>query len=424
MTIRILISLVLLAAAPLPAQEKSIEQTLEALASSQVVTRRLALRAEADWKAPRLRTRLVELVRQDPDPNVREWSIDRLAIAPGGLAELFRERAEKDENPGPRAAAVLALGLCRREIDFDFFVATLSSGDRVAASAAYALAESGRPEAFAPLAGLLPTCGRDGWLGPAIPKAMMRLDAERALPLLLDGLVEPRSPRHWIAHELKEAGSRKALPRALELLVHEDDGTRRLAAAIVAVIGDEESIDPILAAMSAHPSEKASYLAALGKIGSSRALPVLMQSVGSDEKDVEARRAAAGALVRIRPEGRAKELEPRLAREADALVLVLLCEVLAELGEKESITALVPLLDDERRSDQPRRISSVWSYPWNVHLNEAAGHAIITLRDGRNPMPRSDLSIFPMDSSDLPQSMRARMWWSELENKAPYRRSD
>ena len=71
-----------------------------------------------------------------------------------------------------------------------------------------------------------------------------------------------------------------------------------------------------------------------------------------------------------------------------------LIEALGRLGDKAAIEVLLPLIDDTTLLAQPKKVRSIWSFPWNARVHGAAVWAILTIRNGKQPFRLADLSNF------------------------------
>jgi hypothetical protein len=107
------------------------------------------------------------------------------------------------------------------------------------------------------------------------------------------------------------------------------------------------------------------------------------------------------------------ELDPE---RAEAFLLDVFADApdtaLFRIGGPDARAAIARRVTDEGEEDvsrQPRTMSSVWAFPWNVRVSAMALWALAVLDEGRPPFPVEELSTFPPGRpSDWERGARAR----------------
>ena len=97
---------------------------------------------------------------------------------------------------------------------------------------------------------------------------------------------------------------------------------------------------------------------------------------------------------------------------------------LADLGERKAVADLMAFVSDGTCSAQPRMIGTVWGFPWNLRVGDAAVWAVLTLIDGKEPFPRNHLCSHPQPipaTRLAPERKRIETWWKSHETDPAYR---
>jgi HEAT repeat protein len=329
---------------------------------------------------------------EDPHPNIRGYCSRVLGTFRDErvfplLAEMVREEA----SPGPRHEALAALGRLGDPRGYEILLAKLSDpSDR--AWAVKGLGLLGDARAFPRIEKLYRELSSDPWLSSMAPEALLSLDEERAVDFLLELFPRVESaPRSALARALGEHPGPKVREAVTALLASEDGGLRLSAVQVLAAAGDSGTVPLLVPLLSGHRRERG---------------------------------AAADALRRIGDPAAARPIAELLSREILPTHRVTFLRALAELGDRRAVASMVPLLEDEGKTPQPMTISSVWTFPYNLHVKAAALWALRTLIDTEPPFEAAKLSLFPMAERDewaeegIPAFLR---WWEKHREDPAYR---
>ena len=114
---------------------------------------------------------------------------------------------------------------------------------------------------------------------------------------------------------LKEKGQTDEIIQALHS--SEDHNVRFEAASALGDIGNENCVEPLIAALEDHPRIKEVAIRSLGKIGDTRATPLLLHALADDSWEI--RSTAAKALGAIGDARAAPKLIEALENEGEAV---------------------------------------------------------------------------------------------------------
>jgi len=300
----------------------------------------------------------LSLSLRDPDEIVRVASLEALgrlhaADAVVNIVPLL----EQERRPAVRAAAVRALSEIPSEAAVDALVHALSTDDPSEPSAVRdALAHAGTRAS-----GKLVECLAGQPLvvtGDGCALALGRIGGASAAPAidagLRRGVVRPVAALHALASSMDP----RALSTVIEFLASDDPLVRRAAMdAADALLDPEEpdgrAVEPLARALDAahqHGSERAALVALLGKTGSPRAAPALIE-LARDATDPSIRIAAVRALGWVGRSGQDDVLMHALDDDNPNLRLAAALS-LRRIGSASSAGVLLDRL--ERAADQDR----------------------------------------------------------------------
>jgi HEAT repeat protein len=361
------------------------EKILADLSSSDYQTRRKAVLACEGRKEPEVLERLLVLAREDDHPNIRAAAVH---VLPGftdpRIFPLLVETARSSSNfVGPKQAALVALGKTKDERALPILLGFLSADSQSAAYAAKGLGHLGDERAFEPLLKLFLARPTDGWVGPAAPRALARIDPARTARAMLSCFGDLPSP------------------------------APRYAAEVLAKHGDESAVKPLLAFLSSpEKGRREAAIHALGGIGGETAVAALLAHLGKDSGDTA---AVARAIRDCGDASAAMPVARALAREENTVTKLLLMEALAALGNRRAVGTIAAHLSDDTFVPQPPWVSAIYGFPYNTRVRYAAWWAIRRILDGKPPVPLAELSGFPEGPSAAKQFEKgvAKLvdWW-------------
>jgi HEAT repeat protein len=371
-----------------------VAELLGRLDSPEPRVRSLAAIEAARRVEPEVVERLLAMARGDPSSGPREAAI--AALGPVKDARVFPllaaiSREDGGRAQGPRRAALAALGETGDPRAFDLLMEDLARPEW-APWAAEGLGRLGDARAYEAIERLYGEGIEDPWLSSSAPAALLRLDGPRAEKLLLERFpAVPAGARHHLVTLLGERGGAAVRTRMVELLTHAEGPVRTAAAAVLERAGDTSCTAALLRLLSGDRRDRQAIVSALAGIGDATAAP---------------------------------DLAAALRKESEVVVRVLLAGTLGRLGDRRAVADLLPLLADEGVSSQPKTISSIWRYPWNVRVRSVAVWAIRTLVDGAAPFPVEDLSSFPTPAplaDEDAEVHRLTGWWDGHREDPAYR---
>ena len=400
---------------------------LARLEAPDFATRRDALLDCRGRREPEIRAAVLRHAQTDPHPNIRGFAWAALGeLRDPNLVPKLMTAIGNDTNIFPRESACEALGKTKDPRAFDA-LATALAGD-AAVGAVRGLAELGDARAFPLLAAVFEReIAKPSRFIPrvteVVPGALVRLDRDAATAVLLR--VFPRAESGalmLIMQTLRELRTQQVRSAMVEQLGSPDSLHRRAAVNVLGSVGDASCVRPLLDLFANDAALRADCAEALGSQGDRRAAAPLIAALGA-RPDAKERRSLYGALGALHAPEAFAPLVKALGREDDAVAAVVLARALGTLGDRRAVAALLAKLDDVRTSRQPREISSIWGFPWNVRVSDAATWAAAKLAFGAEPCKVEQLSKFP--SPVGPESIAAARrrlteWWEKLSDHAPF----
>jgi hypothetical protein len=287
----------------------------------------------------------------------------------------------------------------------------------------------GDQKAFGPVRDLYIAHGiDDAIVSYFAPEALLTLDVGRALSFLLPWFAEaPERPgtyphegwneRIWrdrrqttrlaLAVTLGRHGGPEVVSKMIELLEAEDRDLRHAALVALEKAADVTAVPAVIAVIGTANEDRPLASQVLGSTGDPRAVPVLLQLL-KDEAG-ETRSAAAAALGSIGDPAAGEALAAALQVEEWPKTKILLLEALAKLHDRRSLVAVGARLDDPDGLPQPMGINAIWGFPWNTKVADVAIWAFLSIRDGKEAIPKSAFSSF-RDRTNPPA-----LWTAEIE---------
>jgi len=343
-------------------EERSKKDLLAALSDPNYQVRRKAVLAVEGRKEPELLDRVLEIAEFDPHSNIRGYAADVLGTVRGDkrVFPLLAKMADK-EDYGPQTHAFVALGKLGDPRAKRILLDGLGRQRGMRGYAAKGLGLLGDPEGFQPVARLLLEHADDPYVADMAPEALVRMLKPDALVFLRKHFVAlPSHARVSVAWVLGRHPDEKTRVMMEDLLKSEDRAVRLPAIHVLSELKNKKSTPALLAHFARQPEERAPVVEALGKARDARAVAPLVAA---------------------------------LRGENELLVKMRLIEALGRLGDKTAIEVLLPLIDDTTLLPQPQ-VSAIWGFPWNARVHGAAVWAILTIHNGKEPFPLSDLSNF------------------------------
>jgi HEAT repeat protein len=411
---RALACLLLIVAGVAAQASDEVAEMLERVDASKGRDRVIAMRACTGRDDPRVVERAARMSRGGSVAE-RMVAVQVLGSVGGDDAIAALVAVSKtDETAMLRGNALEELGRLGHAPSFDRMVAALDvHGART--SAIDGLRLLGDVRAYEPVCALYAARPDDPYVHEAAPEALIALDRGRAVPLLIERFRAcGPGERHDVARALASGPDERVVAALLGELEGEERLRRRHAIRALAGAGDSTTIERLVAHADRLPEDRAVTANAIGTApdGAVASQPLVLWLRETDVDRVRA--ACAHALGRLDVKGAAPAVANALAREPRGRPAVRMMECLATLGDARAVASLAGVLDDDTWIAQDGRISAINGFPENVMLREVAAWALLTLRDGREPFPRSDLSQFRQ--APRPHLVgrgweEAREWW-------------
>ncbi len=374
----------------------SREAVLQGFSARSFGVRRDAVWAARDHPDPTYLERLLVLARTDPHPNIRAWALQALVgYDDERVLPTLRAALAEDPNPFPQDVALESLGKLRAPGAFDTLTAHLAPGSRGTA-VMRGLAALQDPRGFDVVLEFWDAQREDPYVAPAAPGVLVAMDRERGRVACLERFTSaPEAHRHWLETTLAaldDAAVRKAMAGHLG---SSNAHVRRSAARVLGATGDPATDQLLLARFQELPEDRVVLARAIGRRGVPDAAPVLAKALAGEGTSPALRAALAEALGALGDARGVETLTQALPREADPLAAVQIAVALGRIADARARDALRALVDDDRVSRQPRTISSVWGFPWNCRVGDAAAWGWASITDGAPPFGYEDLSGFP-----------------------------
>lgn len=348
---------------------------IEALNDPWVVVREAAARGLGKLKASEALPRLLELVAEDQNADVRRaagWALGAIGDARcieallklGAEQARFRVHVIEIVSRFGRAAVPTLINALQR--------ASLT----VRIDAASTLGRIQDPAALKPLLATL--SAPEPMLRARAAEAIGQLGDARAVPHLLPLLRDPEPEVSLAALQtLSQMSDEKSVPHLLPFLQHAQPECRGLAAAAIGRCGDDAAAaalmplvtDPdvtvrqraveslgnlqwpgavaglMVALDDLNPGVRRRAAEALGELRDVAALPALTEKLLDDSSEV--RRASAGALGSLGQNSAVPALSQLVVNELVSEVRLAGIRSLGEIGDKAGLTALKELLEDD-----------------------------------------------------------------------------
>lgn len=412
-TIALLAALLVLALTfPVHGSEEapSTESVLAGLSDPAFAVRRDAVWAARDRPDPAYLERLLVMAREDPHANIRAWSLEALTRYEDARVVPTLEAALADDpNPFPKDVALESLGRLRAPDAWETLVSHLAPRARGSA-VMRGLAALGDPRAFDVVLRLWDAHPDDPYVAPAAPAILAEMDVERATKACLERFAAaPTSSRRALEDVLGERGAEAVREAMVTHLASEEVVVRQSAVRVLGRVGDEQSDALLIAALRTRPEDRAVLAGALAQRVAREATPVLEAVLLEEGSAPETRAAIAGALGNLGDARGVEALAKALPLEQDALAAVQIAVALGRIGDARGRDALRDRFDDRRMSRQPATISSVWVFPWNCRVGDAALWAWASIEDGRAPFDHRALSAFPEPPAPQVRELLARI---------------
>ncbi len=295
----------------------------------------------------------------------------------------------QDAVPEVRRAVARALGeLGDVRATSALMIALQDSSQDVRVEAVTALGKLRSDEATAAIAPLVePGVGNDAPPAPGTPgvrsgqgsagsaevraaalRALGRIGSEGAVRALIGALAkdDPAAPRSPVREALVTAG-KSATPQLVAVLSGSSSPSTAAGAALVlGALGAKEGLDPAVRAMQRGVLPLKHGLRALALMGSSEALPAVLELISDADPTVrrEAIRAASELLDPARPDGRA--VDPARAMLLDVATpldeKIALVRLLGRTGSPRAHDVLLPLATTKSRSFRLAVIDALGAY--------------------------------------------------------------
>lgn len=417
-----ILCLVLLAATAASADE--VDDLLARVDASKGRDRVIALRACKGQDDGRVVARAAEMSRAGSIAE-RAVAVEVLGAAGGDAAvTALVAVSEKDDEGMLCGMALRELGRLGHAASFDRMVAALQE-HTARTSAIHGIRLLGDPRGYEPVRSLYAERPDDPYVHEAAPEALIALDRDRAVPLLIARFREGGAgERSDVADALASGRDERVVTALLPELAGDEPFRRRQAIRALAGAGDAATVERLVAHADRLPVDRMVTAEALGGApeGVAAAADLVRWLRTTDHDGV--RGACANALRRLDVRGAAADLAAALGRtpRADSAVRVL--EALADLGDRRAVASVAGVLGDRTWIAQDPRLSSIHGFPENVALCEVAAWALVTLRDGREPFPRDDLAMFrqaPRPEHVGTTLADARTWWDAHREDAGLR---
>lgn len=372
------------------------EEVVRGLASRSFGTRRDAVWAARDHPDASYLERLLVLARHDAHPNIRAWSLEALArYEDERILPTLHAAIGEEESPFPKDKALEMLGRLRAPGAYEVLVAHLAPRSRGSA-VMRGLAALGDPRAFDVVLDFWDRHRDDPYVAPAAPEVLVALDANRGRDACLARFADaPDGFRRTLETTLAAAGGASVREAMATHLGSSHAAVRHSAARVLGEAGDGGTDSLLLERFRAVPEDRAVLARAIGQRGYGKAVPTLADALGSKNMSSDVRGAIAAALGVLADARGAEALMHALPREPDARATVQIAVALGRIGDARAARGLRTFVDDDRISRQPRTISSIWVFPWNCRVGDAALWAWATITDGRPPFDPESLSGFP-----------------------------
>nr|WP_240806802.1 HEAT repeat domain-containing protein [Polyangium spumosum] len=264
--------------------------------------------------------------------------------------------ALQDSSQDVRVEAVTALGKLRSD---------------EATAAIAPLLEPGNDTTFAPIMpGVRPGQGSAGAgeVRAAALRALGRIGSESAVRALIGALAkdDPSAPRSPVREALVMAGKNAAPQLVVVLSGSPTPAAAAGAALVLGALGAKEGLDPTVRAMQRGVLPLEHGLRALALLGSSEALPAVLELLSDADPTVrrEAIRAASELLDPARPDGRA--VDPARAMLLDAATpldeKIALVKLLGRTGSPRAHDVLLPLATTKSRAFRLAVLEALGAY--------------------------------------------------------------
>ncbi len=341
----------------------SLEELLADLSHSNRQIRRQAILAAEGRTEPELINRILALAKSDSDSNMRGYAAGVLAsFSDKRIFPVLSQMAQGEEY-GVRIHAYVALGKLGDPRGKPILLAGLTSGRGIRGYAAKGLGLLGDAAGFEPVARLLLEHTSDPYVAELAPAALERMDTPAALTFLRKHFTAlPGHALGFAARVLGRNPNQETRVMMMGMLNQKNRALRLAAIQVLTGLQDKKATRALLAHFARDEQDRAPVVLALGAIDDARAVAPLI------------------AALRV---------------EKDLLVKVRLIEALGRLGDKAALDVLMPLLDDTTLLKQSPRISAARAFPWNTRVHGVATWAILTIQNGAEPFPVTDLSSFP-----------------------------
>ncbi|MDC3954188.1 HEAT repeat domain-containing protein [Polyangium jinanense] len=295
---------------------------------------------------------------QDAVPEVRRAVARALGELGDARATSALMIALQDGSQDVRVEAVTALGKLR-------------SDEATAAIAPLLEAGSGSDAVLAPsMPGVRPGQGSAGAgeVRTAALRALGRIGSESAVRALIGALAkdDPSAPRSPVREALVMAGKSAAPQLVAVLSGSPSPSTAAGAALVLGALGAKEGLDPTVRAMQRGVLPLKHGLRALALLGSSEALPAVLELLSDADPTVrrEAIRAASELLDPARPDGRA--VDPARAMLLDAATppdeKIELVRLLGRTGSPRAHDVLLPLATTKSRAFRLAVLEALGAY--------------------------------------------------------------
>jgi HEAT repeat protein len=338
----------------IPVFAQKVEEYIANLHSPMVKKRR-----EAAKKLGELRQRggvqpLIEALRGDEDPEVRQAAARSLGLIKDDVAVPPLLDALKDEDPEVRKATVVGLVSYYVEHDVDFITAKRKGiqwlnpfletyeGTMVEP---YTYVDPRFTDAIVEVA----MRDRDQDVKVSAIRALGVLRATSAIPQLGELMLANSFVRTEIIRTYIKLGDRSAAPHIIPFLDDKDFDVRSEALTAVGTLRSVEAVPQLIKVYNSTPDAKTKKLAleALAQIGDRKAEDIYLANLPSE--DTELRRYAYEGLARMADERYVERITKDSLRERNAEVKLAQAFAIYNLGRREYIEAIVQDLSTGRR---------------------------------------------------------------------------
>ena len=292
-------------------------------------------------------SQVVPLLR-DPEIDVQSKAIDVITRANDPQTISLLVEVMKDPEESARRAAVEVLNEICDANSVKYLLEAIADADWwVRSRAADALGRIGGPKVVKAVLALVKDDNED------IRRAAIEILNQTRDESAVDQLIDATRDKDWWVSEravdaLAEIGNRKAVPRLTQMLQRGHHQTLPVVMRAIGKLGDGLCIDPILAAMKAHPEKELQVeaLYALARLSDEARAPQIQEHIESSSRrtsDPTVAKAAAGALAELR-----QRLATGLTGAGDHGTGAL--QATAETGRHPAATRSPPLSRDAEES--------------------------------------------------------------------------